>query len=158
MSSRGWYPAQYRSVIRLSGRGSLPVLDYEIDQKTKDDYRDCYGKIREKAETGVRDVVTVTIPSITCAMSATRLVVERTTMLLAFLYPVQATTAVPNTKTPTTKLNSLCESSITSSGLFSEGKTAPSHNGQDSPQPSPELLVVTYPPMTIKMYVETTEP
>ncbi len=101
--------------------------------------------------TGFRDVVTVTIPSITCAMSATRLVVERRTMLLAFLYPVQATTAVPNTKTPTTKLNSLCESSITSSGLFSEGKTAPSHNGQDSPQPSPELLVVTYPPMTIKM-------
>src|SRR5438046_8113812 len=98
--------------------------------------------------TGFRDVVTVTIPSITCAMSATRLVVERRTMLVVFLYPVQATTAVPNTKTPTTKLNSLCESSITSSDLFSEGKTAPSHNGQDHLRPSPEFLVLTYRPMT----------
>ena len=43
-------------------------------------------------------------------------------------------------------------------GLFSEGRTAPWHNGHDSPQPRPKLLVVTYPPITMRMYVETTEP
>ena len=100
---------------------------------------------------GFRDVVTVTIPRSTCAISATILVVERRTIVRSFVYLVQATIAIPRMKIPTTKLNSLCESSITTSGLFSEGKTAPLHNGQDSPQPSPELLVVTYPPITIRI-------
>ncbi len=103
-------------------------------------------------------MVTVIIPRSTCAISATRLVVDRRTILLALLCLVQATIAIPRMKTPTTELNSLCVSSITTSGLFSEGKTAPLHKGQDSPQPRPELLVVTYPPITMRMYVEITDP
>src|SRR5713101_4457596 len=100
---------------------------------------------------GFKDVVTVTIPRRTCAISATRLVVESRTTLLSFLYLAQARMAVPKMKIPTTKLNNRCESSMMTSGLFNDGKTAPWHNGHDSPQPRPELLVVTYPPITMRM-------
>ena len=100
---------------------------------------------------GLSEVVTVTIPRNTCAISATRLAVDKRTIFLASLCLVQATIANPKMNTPTTELKSRCVSSITTSGLFSEGRTAPLHKGQDSPQPRPELLVVTYPPMTIRM-------
>ena len=55
---------------------------------------------------GFSEDVTVTIPSSTCTISATRLVVERITILLAFLYFVQTTMDIPRMKTPTTELNS----------------------------------------------------
>src|SRR5919109_1493020 len=98
------------------------------------------------------------MPRITCAMSPMKLSVEKARTYLASRYFVQAIIVVPRMKTPTTKLKSLCVSSMINFVSLRAGSTAPLHNGQESPHPRPELLVVTYPPNSIRIYVERTDP
>ena len=56
---------------------------------------------------GFRDVVTVTIPRRTCAIRATRLVVESMTVFFDDRYLVKVTMSRPSMKSPTTVLNNL---------------------------------------------------